>query len=69
MPCVGPYRRGSLCWERRQRVQMATFLVAPLTVWVTLWMLGMKRVRVRRLEWLTLLPHIPILPQALHFMV
>ena len=58
-----------MCCERKQRVHRGTFLVAPFTVCVTLWMLGIKRVRVRRLEWLTLLPHIPILPQVLHFMV
>src|SRR5207302_2708582 len=48
------------------RVQSRAFTGRPLTVIVAGWRLGMKRRRVRTLEWLTLLPDIGPLPHASH---
>ena len=53
----------------RHLVQILTRFGAPFTVIVSLWVLGRKRVLVRRLEWLTLFPDIPTLPQTSHFMI
>ena len=50
----------------RHRVQILTRVGVPLTDIVSLWVLGRKRVLVRRLEWLTLLPDIPTLLQISH---
>lgn len=53
---------------RRHRVQILTRVGVPFIVIVCLWVLGRKRVLVRRLEWLTLFPDIPTLRQTSHFM-
>ena len=61
--------RGILLLVRRQRVHSDSLRSRPSTVIVDLWMLGMKRVFVRRLEWLTLLPVWPALPHSSHFAI
>jgi hypothetical protein len=58
-----------LWWVLKQRVHTFTLRWLPLRLRVCLWMLGMNRVLVRRLEWLTLLPDMPIFPQISHFML
>jgi hypothetical protein len=50
----------------RHRVQtFAFFGVTPFTRMRTLWMLGLKRRGVARIEWLRLLPNWGLLPQTL----
>ena len=61
--------RGILLLVRRQRVHSDSLRSRPSTVIFDLWMLGMKRVLVRRLEWLTLFPAWPALPHNSHFAI
>ena len=49
-----------------QRVQSRALTSRPLTMIRAGWRLGMKRRRVRTLEWLTLLPDIGRLPHDSH---
>lgn len=55
--------RAGLYWLRMHRVQAFTRTRSPLITMVARWTLGSQRVLVRRLEWLTLWPLPPTLPQ------
>ena len=47
-------------------MQILIFFAVPSTTTVAFWTLGSQRVRVRRFEWLTLLPDCPVLWHTSH---
>ena len=55
--------------ERKQRVHTCNFLGVPLTIALTLLILGFH-VRLERLcEWLTLIPKVTLFPHTSHFAI
>ena len=64
---VLPRVRGGLWRVLRQRVQIFVFFRLSPSVKVTLCTLGANQVFVRRFEWLTLFPDMPIFPHTSHF--